>query len=148
MIGMRRISQEREGGIGFFRPARANPRWDADPRLTPWAAFFRRFAAGLLGALRGIFDYGCSLLRGSGILDLMLPCCAATVFGSNAALPKQATASCLFEHIRALVVGPVCCRAVRSIGGGLRGYRHPQLCQASSVLRTAALWLERRHGAA
>ena len=50
---MRRISPERDGEVAF-RPTGADPGCDADPRLALWAAFFRRFAAGLLGALRGI----------------------------------------------------------------------------------------------
>jgi len=58
MIGMRRISGEGESGIVFFRPAGADPGWDTGPRLTPWAAFFRRFAAGFLGPLRGFFNLG------------------------------------------------------------------------------------------
>ena len=122
MIGMRRISRDLEGGI-VFRPAGADRRGAVDPRLAAWAAFFGRFAARFLGALRGIFNLG-------------LPA------------PKQATASCLFEHIRARVVGRACCRGVRLVGAGLRDCRCPRQFRASLVLRMAGLWLEPLRGVA
>src|SRR5580698_760489 len=35
-------------GSSFFRPCGAGSVFDGYPRLAPWAAFFRRFAAGLV----------------------------------------------------------------------------------------------------
>jgi HlyD family secretion protein len=41
-----REKQDKEGGRVFFRPSGAGSFSPSDPQLTPWAVFFRRFAAG------------------------------------------------------------------------------------------------------